>query len=521
MSVERRAWTIARLLMLLLVLVSLRAAYWQLWRGMVLQPVVLDPIAAQREYARLRGEPTPAPGEEASAGMQENLVALPQPVIQRTVQMLSNIQRGAIFDNQGRVLAADVGTPGDFTRIYNEISLAHVLGYSSALRTGVNGLEASYNEELLGLNRPDTEIDRMLHRPILGSNLVLTIDLEIQQAAAGALGGRPGSVVVLDGKTGAVLAMTSSPVYDPNQILDPNYMAALPQGALINRSTTALFTPGSTWKTVSLIAALDTGQVNGRTVFDFGEPRTDSQGRSYYVYEVDGGVIPDPNHKENRLGLDMSYAYSANAAFAKIGDDMDPDVMIEYARRMGFSDEDYTRRFPLELPVLIPQLAADVESIHTNNLLRAATAIGQGELLTTPINMAMVVLAVLNDGQIPVPYLVESIRDPEGGVIRTQPNKHIVRGIMSRRTAQQVKEIMVTSVEKGYASSGAVPGAVVGGKTGTAQLGGNLAPHAWYIGFAEKDGKSVIIAVVVENGGEGSRVATPIFAQVAAVALGQ
>ncbi len=521
MSVERRAWTIARLLMLLLVLVSLRAAYWQLWRGMRLQPVVLDPIAAQREYARLRGDPTPAPGEEASAGMQENLVALPQPVIQRTVAMLANIQRGAIFDNQGRVLAADVGTPGDFTRIYNELSLAHVLGYSSALRTGVNGLEATYNQELLGLNRPDTEIDRMLRRPIVGSNLVLTIDLEIQQAAAGALGGRPGSVVVLDGKTGAVLAMTSAPVYDPNQILNPNYMTALPQGSLINRSTTALFTPGSTWKTLALIAALDTGQVNERTVFDFGEPRTDSEGRTYYVYEVDGGVIPDPNHKENRLDLAMSFGYSANAAFAKIGDDMDPDVMIEYARRLGFSDPDYTRRFPLELPVLIPQLAADVESIRTNNLLRAATAIGQGELLTTPINMAMIVLSVLNDGAIPVPYLVESIRDPEGGVIRNQPNKHLVRGIMNRRTARQVKEIMITSVEKGYASGGAVPGAVVGGKTGTAQLGGNLAPHAWYIGFAERDGKSVVIAVVVENGGEGSRVAAPIFAQVAAVALEQ
>ena len=185
----------------------------------------------------------------------------------------------------------------------------------------------------------------MLHKPFEGSSLVLTIDPEIQKAAADALAGKPGAAIVLDGKTGAVLAMTSSPSYDPNRLLEEGYLASLGEGALINRVTQGMFTPGSTWKTVTMIAALDTGQVKPDTIFDFGEPRVSEDGSMYYVYEVDGGVIPDPNHKENRLDLAMSYVYSANAAFAKIGDDMDPDVMIDYASRFGFSNPDYTKRF--------------------------------------------------------------------------------------------------------------------------------------------------------------------------------
>jgi len=318
-----------------------------------------------------------------------------------------------------------------------------------------------------------------------------------------------------------VLAMTSAPVFDPNQVNNPSYVASLGQGALINRAMQALYTPGSIFKTVTLIAAIDTKQVNLNTVFDFGKPVTDAQGRSYYVYSVDGGQIIDPNHKENRLSLDMAFAYSANAAFAKIADMMDPNVFIDYAARMGFSAGDYTKRFPLELPVLEPQLAYDVDSIRTNNLLRAATGMGQGELLTTPLNMAMVVEAVLNGGSIPVPYFVQSIKDPQGNVIRSRPDRHTVRGIMSSKTADLVKQIMITSAEKGYASGGQVKGATVGGKTGTAQLGGDLAPHAWYIGFAQKGDKSVVIAVVIENGGEGSRVAAPVFQQVAAAAMGE
>jgi penicillin-binding protein A len=313
--------------------------------------------------------------------------------------------------------------------------------------------------------------------------------------------------------------MTSSPSYEPNRLLEEGYLASLGEGALINRATQGLFTPGSTWKTVTMIAALDTGQVKPDTIFDFGEPRVSADGSMYYVYEVDGGVIPDPNHKENRLDLAMSYVYSANAAFAKIGDDMDPDVMIDYASRFGFSNPDYTKRFPLELPVNEPQLANDVESIRTNNLLRASTGFGQGELLATPISMAMVVESVINDGSIPVPYFVESIRSPQGRVIRRQPNDHLVRGLMKPETAQQVKKMMAQLTEKiGGEQYIGYPDVKMGIKTGTAQVGGDLSPHGWLMGYAEKGERSVVVVIVLEHGG-GSQYTLPVFQSVSQAAI--
>ncbi len=498
MTLERRTWIIARVLAVLLGLVSLWGAYWQLWRGRALQPVALDPVLAAQEYARLRGEAAVDPQGEQVPGLAD----LPQPVIQRTVQMLSGIQRGAIYDRTGTLLAEDQGVPGSYERIYYDPSLAHVIGYTSALRTGINGLEAAYNESLLGLDRFDTEIDRMLHRPSRGSSLVLTIDNRIQKAAAQALAGRPGAVIVLDGHTGAVLAMTSAPTYDPNMISTPGYIASLQKGALINRATQGLFTPGSTYKTVTLITALETGQVQPETIIDFGQPRKTAEGHVYYVYEVDGGQIIDPNHEQSRLDITQSFVYSANIAFAKIGNEMDPEVMIDYAARMGFSDENYARHFPFDLTLSIPQLANDPNSIRTNNLLRAHTAYGQGELLTTPLNMAMIVQAVVNEGAVPLPFLVESVHSPGGDRFGYSPGRHTVREMMSAETARKVKAMMVSGIQLAYGIDGMVgPGILAGGKTGTAQLGGDLEPHSWFIGFAEQGDWNVVIVVLLENGG--------------------
>ncbi len=503
MTLERRSWVIARVLAVLLVLVSLRGVYWQLWRGLALQPVVVNPVDAAREYARLSGEPTAEPGDEESAiGQAYSLANLPKPVVQRTVRMLASIRRGTIYDRDENVLAEDQGSPGNYKRVYFEPSLAHVVGYTSAIRTGINGLEATYNESLFGLNRLDTEIDRMLNRPSRGSNLVLTIDSQIQEAAVDALAGRPGAVIVLDGRSGAVLAMTSSPTFDPNLIFTEGYINSLGNGALINRATQGLFAPGSTYKTVTLITALETGQVQPETIIDFGAPQKTADGRIYYVYEVDGGQIIDPNHQQARLDITDSYVYSANVAFARIANEMDPEVMIKYAARMGFSDEDYNRRFPIELPVSVTQIANDPNSIRTNNLLRAHTGYGQGELLTTPLNMAMIVQAVINEGNVPVPYLVESIRNPKNEIILTTPNRHTTRGIMSPETAREVKAMMVAVVQHYYGADGLVgPGILSGGKTGTAQLGGDLEPHSWFIGFAEQGDWNVVIVVMLENGG--------------------
>jgi peptidoglycan glycosyltransferase len=313
------------------------------------------------------------------------------------------------------VLAQDqVNEDGTRQRFYSEPSLAHVIGYLSGLHTGIAGLELTYNDTLLGLDRPLAQLERTIHQPIQGSDIHLTIDLPTQQAAAAALGGRSGAVVVMDGKSGAMLAMVSQPGLDPNRVGDAEYVSGLLaqcgddpncQGAFINRATQGRYVPGSTFKTVTLMAALDSRLVNMDTVFDFGKP-VKGQNGTYYVYEVDGGVIPDPNHAEQKLSLAMSYAKSANADFARMADEMGGETFIRYATKLGFSDPNADRNFPLEIPYNLSQLANDVDSLNDNNLLRAATGIGQGELLVTPLQMAMVVLPMVNGGDMPVPYFV-------------------------------------------------------------------------------------------------------------------
>jgi penicillin-binding protein A len=527
MILERRIWNIGNLFALLLLVLTIRIVYWQMVRGGELTPLVLDPIAAAAGYA---GDSSPQEALDylLGEGGLNSLASLPQPVIQRTMDLLATITRGSIYDRNGRLLAYDGENPeGERLRFYTEPSLAHVIGYTSGLRTGIIGLELSYNAVLLGLNRIDARLGQILHQPINGSDIILTIDSQVQRAAENALEGHSGAIVVLDGRSGAVLAMASAPRFDPNLILTDGYLTGLLESCvdapecrapLINRATQGSYTPGSTWKTITLIGALDTGHVTPETVFDFGEPRTGPDG-IYYVYEVDGGIVPDPNHREARLDLELSYAKSANAAFARIGDEMPPDVMVDYAGRLGFSRSG-DERYPLEIAYTPSVLAREVNSLYDNNLLRAVTAIGQGELLTSPLNMGMVVLTVLNDGNMPIPYFVDSIREPGGGMSNGNVKGQVVGGIMKPDTADIVRQMMITVVEQGSAGQARVPGLTVGGKTGTAQVGGSLLPHAWFTGFAEDNERSVVIVVLVENAGEGSRVAAPIFAEMAQAALG-
>jgi peptidoglycan glycosyltransferase len=537
MKFERRLWRLGGLFTLVLVLLSTRIVYWQLLRGDELRPVAVDTLSITRRDpdALQKGDLVTEEALKLLIGQttgEREPEELPAPVVQRTRELLLNITRGAIYDRNGEVLAQDViDEDGVRRRVYAEPSLAHVIGYLSGLHTGIAGLELTYNETLLGLDRPLAQLEQMVHQPIRGSDLHLTIDLRVQRVAAAALAGQAGAVVALDGETGAVLAMVSTPGFDPNRVNDPEYLASLTSGCgegsgcgslFLNRATQAVYVPGSTFKTVTLIAALDSGLVNESTVFDFGQPVQGPNG-PYYVYEVDGGVIPDPNHEERELSLAMSYAKSANAAFARMADELGGEIFVRYGQRLGFSDPDVGRRFPLEIPFVPSQLANEVDGLYANNLLRAATGIGQGELLVTPLQMSLVILPALNRGDLPVPYFVDHTDSPTGFDFGGRVKGRTVRDIMKPETAEIVREMLVTSVTRG---SGALanPGErlLVGGKTGTAQLGGAANPHAWFIGFAEREDaerRRVVIAVVVENAGGGSLVAAPIFGQVATAVL--
>lgn len=517
MNLEKRSGVLASLAVGVLLLLALRLSYWQMLRTGDLLPAWLGPN--RLSPAALQG---PA---------LTDLNGLPQPLQQRSAEFLAGVTRGTIYDRGGAPLAEDrTGPDGSRTRFYPEPAFAPILGYTSPYRTGLTGLELTYNAALLGLDRADARLAGLLHQPVTGSSLALTVDSALQRSADRALAGKAGAAIVIDAHSGAVLAMASSPRYDPNHIHEDGYAAGLAaacntgaptcRAPFLNRATQALYSPGSTFKTVTLIAGLDSGQLDPRQIFDFGKPLTSPSG-PYYVYHVTGGgTIVDYNHSQARLDLAGSYAHSANAAFAQIGDEMAPSVLVEYARRFDFSPPD-GQPMPFELPGSTSQLASVVADLSVNNMLRASTAIGQGELLATPLDIARVALAVENDGSLPAPYLVESVLDPSGKVILQHPGQHTLSGLMKPETAHTVRDMMIGVVKSGTGGNAAVPGAVVGGKTGTAQVGGTANPHAWFVGFAEGKTRSVVIVVVIENGGEGSAAAAPIFAKLARQALGQ
>jgi peptidoglycan glycosyltransferase len=529
MIFEKRTRVLIDAFILILVLITIRLIYWQMVRGNELLPIVqASGLANNGNDLKTITDSDKALNDLINGNISlDNLQNLPQPIIQRLSDQLAAITRGSIYDQNGKLLASDQrDAQGNWVRYYNEPSLANVIGSVSGLGIGISGLEYTKNDQLLGFNNLNSNLDRMLHQPVTGDDLILTIDSDLQRKAEAALAGRAGSITVMDAHTGAILAMASLPRYDPNRFLEPGYLSGLlegcqssPQcsGVLLNRATQALYVPGSVWKTVTLIAALDSGYLAPETIFDFGEPVQGANG-PYYVYRVDGGVIIDPNHTESSLSLEMSYAKSANATFARIGNEMPPQTLIDYAARFGFSVP-AGKQFPLEFDYSPAQLANDVNSIKRNNLLRASTAMGQGELLTSPLTMGMVVLSVFNNGDLPLPHLIYGERSHLGDQAVVQPQRVSIPNLMKPETAQIVRGMMETVVNQGSGYKAAIPGVVVGGKTGTAQVGGDKLPHAWFTGFAQNGNRAVVVVVMIENSGDGSLVAAPIFANIAAAAL--
>lgn len=513
MIFSHRIRHITNVIVVLLFAVSLQIVYWSLVKGEALQPVVLDPQSVPLAYTA---------SDDASSIKFEDL---PGPVRVRTLNMLQTVNRGAIYDRNGHPLADNQkGENGRSFRFYSEPSLAHVVGYIS-YGLGASGIEYTQNETLLGLQRIDNKLKQLLHQPIEGNDVTLTIDARIQQTAALALHNRSaaGAIVVMDAHTGAILAMVSAPGFDPNVFLRGGTEADICSTSLgcnnqnfFNRATQGLYPPGSTWKTITLIAALETGKVTPETVFDFGEARCDASG-CYYGYEVDGQFIEDRNHFAQTLTVRESYALSANTTFARLADEMGDETVITYARRFGFNHEE--GRPPIEIEANAPQLANNLEELYSNNLLRASTGIGQGELLASPLSMALVVSAVINDGDIPTPHLLQAIGYPSGDALANEPRRYWIRETMRPETAQQVREMMIEVVNNGTGTQAALPGIIVGGKTGTAEVDGNEQPHAWFTGFAQNEEQTVVIAVMIENGGEGGQIAAPIFAEVAEVAI--
>jgi peptidoglycan glycosyltransferase len=414
--------------------------------------------------------------------------------------------RGRILDRNGEPLALSEPSPQGRVRRYPYPPAAHITGYWSR-RYGVSGLEAAYDRALNGEQGGGAAAlrDRLLHRPVVGLDVVTTIDLRLQRATDEALGTGRGAAVALDLRTGDVLALASHPFADPNRIEQEGQQ--LSQGApgdpLVNRVTSGLYAPGSTFKVVTYTAALVNGAVTPETVFE----------------DPDNGIvvertrIPDPNHPGRpRFSAVEALALSSNAAFAEIGVRLGGARIRDQAGLYGFGAP-----LPFDLPTLPSEVARDPNFLRSQ-LGAATTAIGQGQLLATPLQMAQVAAAVGNGGQALKPRLVAEVRSPEGRVVARSAPEPLAR-VASPEIARQVAEGMALAVRISPAQTAALPNVAVAGKSGTAEFGESGVSHAWFIAFAPLEAPRVAVAVIEEGAGGGSTFAGPVARRMLEVGL--
>lgn len=446
---------------------------------------------------------------------------------QRTLIDQLRQQRGRIVDRNGQILADTTITPEGYAlRTYPSAS-SYVVGYYSPQLYGLAGLERAYDSYLRGSdggNPFDTIGRQLLHRPIVGNDLVLTLDLRLQTIADQALAatGKRGAVVALDPRTGALLVNASAPRFDPQQLaIDPRaeerdiartqaYWAMLNADSagdpLLPRGTQGLFVPGSIFKTITAATGLDGGVISLDRIYpDPGD------------IVIDGHKIVElnrPTPVKSQYSVTEGYLYSLNIVFAQIAIDIGSVRMNEYAKKFGFGQDIPFKGLPNATG---PRGTASSISSDPNYLANkpalADTGFGQGELLVSPLHMALVAATMANGGKMPEPYIVGAARDHNGGLLE-QTRAQTWLTPVSGKTADQVKGLMLQSVISGGSTKAQINGLVVGGKTGTAELGDGDS-HSWFICFAGKPNQppEIAIAVIVERGGPGSAAALPIAKQ--------
>lgn len=410
-------------------------------------------------------------------------------------------ERGTISTYDGVVLAQSVPTEdGTFERVYPAGDLAsQVVGYSSA-RFGTSGIEQAYNDTLKGKENFASWTDVLNSFAGIGgagNDVALTLNSKIQQAAQDALAGRTGACVVMDPDTGAVLAMASSPTYDAAdfETVIEQANADSSDTRLINRAIHALYSPGSTFKIVSLATALEDGVADENTVYD--APGSMEIGNA--------DVVNFDGNSYGRLTLAQATELSANTAFGQLGVEMGADALVAGAEDFGFNKD---IEFAL---TLYTSLMPDPDDMTEWETAWAAAGENVGENKTanhpspngpqaTVLEMALVGSAIANDGTIMQPYLVDGVYNANGERSFTaQPTK--LMQAVSETTAGRVRDVLVGVVNNGTGTDAAIDGVQVAGKTGTAEkVDGN---DSWFVGMAPADDPRVVVALIIEDGEEG------------------
>jgi peptidoglycan glycosyltransferase len=433
-------------------------------------------------------------------------------------------QRGTIALSGGQVIAAQSVPTEDELKYQRQYPLgaayAPFVGYVpvSGLTTGV---ERAENDFLSG-NAPELFADRLKEmftgNKATGGNILLTIDKNVQDRAYNDLlhnqkGVKNAAAVVLDPTTGAVLALASTPSYDPSPLVSHDTGEALkaydqlnadPGKPLLNRATQDTFPPGSTMKVIISATALSAGGYDPQTVIPAGSSYTPIQGGQFTIHNAEPSICPDPT-----ITLINALTQSCNTGFAQLGVKLGSDKIKAMAKAFGFEDDGLT----LARDGASSPAALGVVASHTGDMTGpsgqddpnevAQSSIGQLNVRITPMEGALIAATVANGGSQMRPYLVEKAQAPDlSNAYTAQPKQ--LRNPISGQVAGQLQQMMESVVQNGTGTRAKINGFQVGGKTGTAQNSEDDGDHGWFIGFVMRGNQPIAaVAVFLENAGSG------------------
>lgn len=420
--------------------------------------------------------------------------------------------RGAILVGNTAIAISKPVDKGSFKylRTYSNGNLyAPVTGFYSYLY-GRSGLEQSYNSVLSGSD------DSLFLQKLLnlatgtaseGASIETTLNAKAQQAASDALGENTGAIVAMNWKTGEILAMVTSPSYDPNKLASHDTAStasawkslnADASQPMANRAVREIYPPGSTFKLVTAAAALENGYT-ASSLLDAPPKLTLPTTNTVLGNTMDCGG--------DKITIDQALRVSCNTAFANLGRALGQDKIHAQAQKFGFNSA--------QLSDL--NGAASVYPSNMDVPQTMMSAIGQYDVASTPLQMAMVGAAIANDGVLMTPRIVKTVRDADLKVIKTY-NAERQSVAMGSANAKLLKSWMVSVVEEGTGGPAKVPGVTVGGKSGTAESNGKRKPYAWFVGVANDP--DVVVTAFVEsranalNETSSSKLAGPMVAKV-------
>lgn len=416
--------------------------------------------------------------------------------------LAEKVVRGKIESSDGKVLAeTKVAEDGTETRTYPyENMFSHVVGYSV---NGGSGLEAFNNVRLLTSNvffgkQFLNNVDGVKN---IGDNIITTLDYDVQRAAYKALGDNRGAVVAIEPETGKVLAMVSKPDYDPNDIEEmwEDLVASdTDNSVLVNRATQGQYPPGSTFKIFTLLEYI----------------RENPNADETYSYECKGSHSNEQGDKiicyrgtvHGKLDLKSSFTNSCNSSFVNIGHEVEREGLVELCEDFGFNNSWDIGINSKKSQITLSEKTSDYKLMQT--------VIGQGDTLVTPLQMAVVAATLANDGTMMEPYLIDHIENADGGTIKTYSPDEAGEPV-SKEECSLLQEYMIETAKSGTAKALAGQSYTAAGKTGSAEYGTQKGKsHAWFVGYAKKDGKQIAISVIVEGAGSGSKQAVPVAKKV-------